>query len=64
MVGSVIAMLSGVGDHAPHGGPIVLPVVDNRLMFVIAVVAGALVTAVMINSLKRFTEKARPEGAL
>jgi len=37
--GSVIAMLGGVGDHAPHGGPIVLPVVDHRLMYVIAICA-------------------------
>ena len=25
MVAAVIAMLGGVGDHAPHGGPIVMP---------------------------------------
>ncbi len=31
MVAATIAMLGGVGDHAPHGGPIVLPVVDHRL---------------------------------
>src|SRR5262249_27922182 len=31
MVAAVVAMLGGVGDHAPHGGPIVLFVVDNRL---------------------------------
>src|SRR2546423_240869 len=29
MVASVIAMLGGVGDRAPHGGPIVLPVVGH-----------------------------------
>jgi len=34
-----------------------LPVIDNRLMFVIAIVTGAVVTALSINSLKRFTEK-------
>ena len=34
MLAAVIAMLGGVGDHAPHGGPIVLPVVDNRLAYV------------------------------
>src|ERR1019366_5883528 len=28
MVAATIAMLGGVGNHAPHGGPIVLPVVD------------------------------------
>jgi fructose-specific phosphotransferase system IIC component len=53
-----IAMLGGVGDHAPHGGPIVLPVVDNRLVYVAAICAGAALTAVTINLVKRLTEKA------
>jgi len=57
MVASVIAMLGGVGDHAPHGGPIVLPVVDQRLVYVIAIVAGSLVTALTINGVKRLTER-------
>lgn len=57
MVASTIAMLGGVGDHAPHGGPIVLPVVDGRLMYVVAIVVGAVTTAVAINSVKKFTEK-------
>jgi len=66
MVASVVAMLGGVGDHAPHGGPIVLPVVDNRLMFVVAILAGTVVTAVAINLLKAATDRpaAAPEGAL
>jgi fructose-specific phosphotransferase system IIC component len=51
-VASAIAMLGGVGDHAPHGGPIVLPVVDHRLMYVVAILAGTLVTALAINVLK------------
>jgi fructose PTS system EIIBC or EIIC component len=53
MTASVIAMLGGVGDHAPHGGPIVLPVVDQRLMYVVAIVAGTLVTALAVNLVKR-----------
>jgi fructose-specific phosphotransferase system IIC component len=53
MVSSVIAMLGGVGDHAPHGGPIVLPVMDHRLFFVIAILAGSFVTAVTINLIKK-----------
>lgn len=57
MVASTIAMLGHVGDHAPHGGPIVLPVVDNRLVYVAAIVTGAVVTAITINLLKKFTEK-------
>jgi fructose-specific phosphotransferase system IIC component len=60
MAASVIAMLGGVGDHAPHGGPIVLPVVDHRLVYVAAIVAGSVVTALAINTVKRLTEKAQP----
>ncbi|HUR37699.1 MAG TPA: PTS fructose transporter subunit IIC [Terriglobales bacterium] len=52
MVASVIAMLGGVGDHAPHGGPIVLPVIDHWVMYVIAIVAGTLVTAVSVTAVK------------
>src|SRR5277367_3672252 len=57
MVAATIAMLGGVGDHAPHGGPIVLPVVDHRLMYVVAIITGAIVTAITINLVKKFTEK-------
>jgi len=57
MVAATVAMLAGVGDHAPHGGPIVLPVVDGRLMYVVAIIAGAVTTAVTINTVKRLTEK-------
>ena len=61
MTASTIAMVGGVGDHAPHGGPIVLPVVDNRLMYVIAILAGIAVTAASITLLKQFTN--RPAAA-
>jgi len=57
MVASTIAMLGGVGDHAPHGGPIVLPVVDQKLMFIVAILSGVIVTAITINLVKKFTEK-------
>ena len=56
MIAATIAMLGGVGDHAPHGGPIVLPVVDHRLVYVLAIASGALVTAITINLVKKFTE--------
>ena len=52
---AVIAMLGHVGDHAPHGGPIVLPVVDHRLVYVVAILVGTIVTALLINVLKRLT---------
>lgn len=57
MVASVIAMLGGVGDHAPHGGPIVLPVVDRRIAYVIAILVGTLVTAFAINVVKTWSQK-------
>lgn len=52
-IGAAVAALGKVGDHAPHGGPIVLPIVDNRLMFIIAVLIGIAITAFMVNALKK-----------
>ena len=55
MTAGIIAMLGRVADHAPHGGPIVLPVVDNRWMYVVAILAGTFVTAFTINLWKSLT---------
>lgn len=52
-VGSAIAAIGKVGDHAPHGGPIVLPVIDNKLMFIVSILIGVAVTAFMVNILKK-----------
>jgi fructose-specific phosphotransferase system IIC component len=57
MVASVIAMLGGVGDHAPHGGPIVLPVVDHRLVYVVAIAVGTFLTAVLSNLWKSHAKR-------
>ncbi|MFS0780131.1 fructose-specific PTS transporter subunit EIIC [Bacillus sp. 1P06AnD] len=64
MTGSVIAMLFHVGDRVAHGGPIValLGAVDNVLMFFVAVVAGSIVTAIMVNLLKKDVESSIPEA--
>lgn len=56
MTASVVAMLGNVGNHAPHGGPIVMFVVDHRLMYVIAIAAGTVVSALSINFVKRLTQ--------
>ena len=58
MVASTVAMIGGVGDHAPHGGPIVLFAVDQRIAYVIAIVIGTIVTAVAANLVKAFTRRA------
>ncbi|WP_312502065.1 PTS fructose transporter subunit IIC [Lacrimispora sp.] len=60
MVGGIIAMVLGVSCYAPHGGPIVTMVVDKKIPYLIAILAGALVTAVIANTLKK--EVSREEG--
>lgn len=51
-VGAIIAAIGSVADHAPHGGLIVLPVVDNKIMFLIAIVTGSILTATITTLLK------------
>jgi fructose-specific phosphotransferase system IIC component len=55
MVASVIAMLGGVGDPAPHGGPIVLIGIQHRLAYVVAILAGTLITALCVVTVKSFS---------
>lgn len=59
IVGAVIAMLAHVGNNAPHGGPIVIGVVENRIAFALAILAGVTVAASLLNFLKWRGE--RPE---
>jgi fructose-specific phosphotransferase system IIC component len=56
MVASVIAMMGQVGDQAPHGGPIVLPVINHRLAYVVAILAGTVVTAICMSVVKSFSK--------
>ena len=62
-VASVIAMLGGVGDHAPHGGPIVIFVVDHKIMYLIAIAAGMVTTAAVTNAVKQFTTRRVPSDS-
>ncbi|PEQ65496.1 PTS fructose transporter subunit IIABC [Bacillus thuringiensis] len=59
MTGAVIAMIGHVGDRVAHGGPIVavLGAVDNVFMFFVAVIVGSVVTAVVVNVLKKDVSK-------
>ena len=56
-IAGAIAMMAGVGNHAPHGGPIVIPVIDGKLMYVVAIIVGMIVSALMVNTLKRLHAK-------
>ncbi|HJF29739.1 fructose-specific PTS transporter subunit EIIC [Ligilactobacillus saerimneri] len=67
-IGSIVAgMISayfGVASHAPWGGLITLPVVENRLWYIGAVLIGSLVTAVIVGLWKKdWTEEAAEVGA-
>lgn len=57
MVGSAVAgglsMLFGCTLPAPHGGLFVLPVVGNWPLYLVSIVAGVIVTALMIKVLKK-----------
>lgn len=53
IVGAIIGVVGQVTCPVPHGGFIVLPVVGNRIWFVVAIVVGSLVTAVMLKILKK-----------
>jgi fructose-specific phosphotransferase system IIC component len=63
MVASVTAMLAAVGNHAPHGGPIVLFVVENKLMYIVAIVLGAVATAAAVLMVKKLTGGTPPAEA-
>jgi fructose PTS system EIIBC or EIIC component len=57
MAGSAVAgglsMLFGCTLPAPHGGLFVLPVIGNWPMYIVAILAGTLVTTFMVNLLKK-----------
>ena len=58
IVGSAVAgaltMMFGIGLPAPHGGLFVIPLVNgNPLMYIVAILIGAAVTAVMLGFWKK-----------
>ncbi|MGL4662550.1 MAG: PTS fructose transporter subunit IIC [Culicoidibacterales bacterium] len=59
VVGANIAMFGNVADKVPHGGPIVALMggIDGVVMFLIAIIIGSLVTALMVNYLKGIKRK-------
>lgn len=56
-VAGALSMLSGCTLMAPHGGIFVFPVVGNPLMYVVAMLAGTLVSAVLLGVLKKNVEE-------
>ncbi|MFD3876066.1 fructose-specific PTS transporter subunit EIIC [Streptomyces sp. NPDC058623] len=64
-VAGAIAGVAGVGDHVPHGGPIVavLGAVSGVGWFLVAIAAGTVVTALTTNALIEIKER-RAAGAV
>jgi len=53
-VAGALAMFFGNGLRAPHGGAFVIPLVEgNPLLYLLAIVIGAVVTAIMLGILKK-----------
>lgn len=58
MVGSAVAgalsMMFGIGLRAPHGGLFVVPLVENGvLQYIIAILAGSIISALLLGFLKK-----------
>lgn len=60
--GAVTAALLGVKCFAAWGGLIVLPVVEGRFSFIIALAVGSLITALLVNFLKARRKIGAPKG--
>ncbi len=56
-VAGAVSMLFGCTLMAPHGGIFVFPVVGNALMYVVALAAGTVVSAVLLGVLKKPVEE-------
>ncbi|CAM3136084.1 PTS fructose transporter subunit EIIC [Streptobacillus ratti] len=52
-VSSVISLLLNATNNAAWGGLIVLPVVSNKLGYIISIIIGSIVTALMVSFLKK-----------
>jgi len=68
MTGSAVAgglsMLFGCTLRAPHGGIFVIPLVGNPLLYLVAIAAGAVVTAALVIPLKSTKRALQQEAVL
>ena len=61
-VASIPSLMFGVHDPAPHGGFLVLPVVENAPMWVLAIAIGTVVGGILFVAFKKreWTKARRP----
>lgn len=58
-VGAIIGAIGGVKCYVPHGGFVVLPVVEQKLWFIAAILIGSLVTALILGMTKPVLEEVK-----
>lgn len=58
-VGAIIGAIGGVKCYVPHGGFVVLPVVEQKLWFIAAILIGSLVTALILGMTKPVLEETK-----
>ena len=51
-VTGALSMAFGATSRAPHGGIFVVPLIGNPLLYLVAIILGSVVTAVMVIALK------------
>ena len=56
-IGAIGSLLFAVHDPAPHGGFLVLPVVDGGLWWVLSIVVGAVVGGILYVIFKAYEYK-------
>ena len=52
-IAGVMSMLFGCTLMAPHGGIFVFPVVGNAVMYLVSLVVGTVISAVLLGLLKK-----------
>ena len=66
-IASILTIMFNVHDPAPHGGFLVLPVVENGPLWVLAILIGAVVGGILFVTFKKYdfekNQKATPAAA-
>ena len=52
-VAGALSMIFGASSPAPHGGIFIFPLIKNWPMYLVSIFIGSVITALMINVLKR-----------
>ncbi|MFG6495875.1 fructose-specific PTS transporter subunit EIIC [Fictibacillus sp. UD] len=63
-IAGALSMVFGIGLPAPHGGAFVIPIVNgNPLLYVLAILIGSIVTALIAGGLKKEVQEDKKELA-